>query len=85
VDELQAVAVEVGDVGGVVARREVRPVGGTALIEAAGGDRGGVGGLDGVAGVADDAEVEAGLAGLPAAQPDAGSDTGARDVPCRGR
>ena len=74
VHELNTVAVEVGNVGGVVARREVGAIRRFAFVGGAGPDCGGVGGVDPFVGVADDPEIEPGFAGFAPAQPDARSD-----------
>ena len=57
-------------------RGKVCAVGRPNLVDATGADRGGVGGINGVVRVAHDAEVQARLAGLALAQPDARSDSG---------
>ena len=57
VHELQAVAIEVGDVGGVVAGSEVCSLGGHALVDAAGLHRGRVRDINVFVAVAHDAEV----------------------------
>ena len=64
VDELKTIAVEVGDVGGVVAGGEVGPIGWFTFVGAARFDCRRVGGVDQFIGVADDPEVEPGLAAL---------------------
>jgi hypothetical protein len=58
VDELKTVAVEVGDVGGIVAGGEVGVICRFTFVDAAGFDCSCVGGVDQFIGVADDPEVE---------------------------
>jgi hypothetical protein len=69
--ELQVVAVKVGDVGGVVAGREVGPVGGLTFVGATCFDGGGVRRIHSLVAVTHEAQVEAGLAKLALAEPDA--------------
>jgi len=73
-DELQSVAIEVGNVGGVVAGGEVGPVGWLALVDTACLDRSRVGRIDSLVTPADDAQVEACLTRLARPEPDARSD-----------
>jgi hypothetical protein len=70
-DELKTVAVDVGDVGGVVAGGEIGAFCRCTFVDGAGFDCRSVGGVDQFIGVADDPEVEAGLARLALTQPDA--------------
>ncbi|RQS43541.1 hypothetical protein DID99_24455 [Burkholderia sp. Bp8986] len=62
--ELETVAVEVGDVGGVVAGGEVGTIRRSSLIDAAGLDCGCVGSVDEFVRIADDPQVKPGLAWL---------------------
>jgi hypothetical protein len=62
--ELKTVAVEVGDVCGVVAGGEVGAICWFTLVGAAGFDCSCIGGVDQFIGVADNPEVEPGLAEL---------------------
>lgn len=71
VHELQVIAVKVGDVGSVVAGREVGPVGGLTFVCATCFDGGGVRTVHGLVAVTHDAQVKAGLARLALAEPDA--------------
>ena len=68
-DELQSIAIEVGNVGGVIAGGEVRTVGRLALVDSACLDRSCVCGIDSLVTPADDAEVEAGLTQLALLDP----------------
>src|SRR5690242_18066771 len=69
--ELQAVAVKVGDVGGVVAGREVGSVGGLTFVGTTCFDGGGVRSIHSFVAVTHQAQVEAGLARLALTEPDA--------------
>ena len=73
-DDFQSIAVEVGNVGGVIAGGEVRTLGWLALVDTACFDRSCVCGIDSLVTAADDAEVEACLTPLALPQPDARSD-----------
>ncbi|MDE2602290.1 MAG: hypothetical protein KGL62_07975 [Bradyrhizobium sp.] len=72
--ELETVAVEVGDVRGVVAGRELGSIGWLTLVGPAGFDGSCVGRVNQFVGVADDAEIKPGLARLALTQPDTRSD-----------
>src|SRR5215469_3065884 len=78
--ERQSVAIKVGDVGSVVTGSEVSPVGRLALVDSIGADCGRVGCVNCFVALTHDAKVQACLAGRALAQPDARSDSGARDV-----
>ena len=73
VDELKTIAVEVGDVGGVVAGGKVGAMSRFAFIGAAGFDRSSIRSIYLSVGVADNPEVEPGFAALALTQPDARS------------
>src|SRR5580658_1223867 len=73
-DELQSIAVEVGNVRGVIAGGEIRTVAWLALVDAACLDRSCVGGIDSLVIPADNAEVETGLSRLALPEPDARPD-----------
>src|ERR1700761_2960782 len=73
-DELQSIAIEVANVGGVIAGGEVRTVGWLALVDTACFDRSCVCGIDSLVTPADDAKVEACLTALALPEPDARSD-----------
>nr|WP_232535593.1 AraC family transcriptional regulator [Nocardia terpenica] len=79
-DELQAVAVGIANVGGVVARCEVGSVGRFAFVDSTGSDGSGVSRVDHLGAVTDDAQVEARLAGYALSQPDTRADLRAGDV-----
>jgi hypothetical protein len=81
-DELQSIAIEIGNVGGVIAWREVRAIGWLALVDAAGSDRCRVCGINSLVTHALDAEVETCLAHLALPKPDTRSDSiaGAVDI-----
>jgi SAM-dependent methyltransferase len=63
VDELQAVAIGIANVGGVVAGCKVGSVGWLAFVDSASSDGSGVSRVDHLVAVTDDAQVEARLAG----------------------
>src|ERR1700739_2487394 len=79
-DELQSIAVEVGNVSGVIAGCEVRTFGWLALVDTACSDRSCVCGIDRLVTPADDAEVEACLTQPALPEPDARSDPSASAV-----
>nr|WP_231387976.1 rhomboid-like protein [Mycobacterium sp. 360MFTsu5.1] len=73
-DELQPIAVDIGDVRRVVTGCKVGAVGRRSLVDAAGPDGCSIGGVNGVGAVAHDAEVEPRLAAVALTQPDTGAD-----------